>query len=87
MDIFLVHIVHGNLGRLVMLHKRTFNESATYALNRIKQLEIPETARFELLGMVTALQVLHEEEIQAGSPHGKSASQNLVDTILYALLS
>ena len=70
-----------------MLHKRTFNESATYALNRIKQLEIPETARFELLGMVTALQVLHEEEVQAGSPQGKSASQNLVDTILYALLS
>ena len=67
--------------------KKTFNESATYALNSIKKMDIPEAARFELMGMVTALQVLHEEEVQAENPQGRSASQNLIDTILYALLS
>ena len=69
------------------MKKRTFNESATYALNRIKKMDIPETARLELMGMVTSLQVLHEEELQAENLQGRSASQNLVDTILYALLS
>lgn len=64
------------------VEKRTFAEAATYTLNRIRKMDLSNSNMLELMGMVTALQVLHEAEMKESKPQGKNAMQNIIETLI-----
>ena len=44
--------------------KRTFNEAVDYTLDKIRSMPIMMPEKQQIVGMIIALQVLHEEELK-----------------------
>ena len=45
------------------MQKRTFNEAVDYTMDQIRNMPLRRKEMFQLVGMVMALQGLHEQEL------------------------
>lgn len=45
------------------MQKRTFNEAIDYTMEQIRKMPLRHKEMFQLVGMIMALQILHEQEL------------------------